>query len=248
MKNNVLVTGGAGYIGTHTIVELISSGYNVVVIDNFSNSEKTALDGLEKIINQKVTFEVVDCCDYLALENIFKNYKFDSVMHFAGFKAVGESVANPLKYYSNNLQSMMNVLQLMLKYGVSNFVFSSSATVYGQPEVLPATELTPLQKATSPYGMTKQMGEDILKDSAAAHSELNMIALRYFNPIGAHPSALIGELPKGAPNNLVPYITQTAAGIRKELSIMGNDYNTPDGTGLRDYIDVVDLADRKSVV
>ena len=242
MKNNVLVTGGAGYIGTHTVVELIKSGYNVVVVDNFSNSEKTAIEGVEQILGNKITLEVVDCCDYLALENIFKNYKFDSVIHFAGFKAVGESVANPLKYYSNNLQSMLNVLQLMLKYKVSNFVFSSSATVYGQPEVLPATEQTVLQKATSPYGMTKQMGEDILQDSTAAHSELNAIALRYFNPIGAHPSALIGELPKGAPNNLVPFITQTAAGVRKELCIFGDDYNTPDGTGLRDYIDVVDLA------
>ncbi len=242
MKNTVMVTGGAGYIGSHTIVELTNAGYDVVVVDNFSNSEPSAIQGTESIIGKKLTVETVDCCDSDAFENVFKKYKFNSIIHFAGFKAVGESVNEPLKYYSNNLQSTVNVLKFMLKYDVQNVVFSSSSTVYGQPDVLPATEQTPMKKATSPYGITKQMCEDILHDTAAVNSKINVIALRYFNPIGAHSSAKIGELPKGVPNNLVPFITQTAAGVRECLSIFGNDYNTPDGTCLRDYIDVVDLA------
>lgn len=242
MNKNVLVTGGAGYIGTHTIVELINSGYEVVVLDNFSNSEPKSMNGVSEILGKEIEVLEVDCCDKQKLAEVFEKYKFDSIIHFAGFKAVGESVELPLKYYGNNIQSTVNLLELMIEYSVSNIVFSSSATVYGQPDILPATEQTPQKKATSPYGMTKQMCEDILKDTAASNSAINAIALRYFNPIGAHPSALIGEFPRGVPNNLVPFITQTAAGVRKELSIFGDDYDTPDGTALRDYIDVVDLA------
>jgi UDP-glucose 4-epimerase len=189
-----------------------------------------------------VPFEKADCNSREQLEKVFEKYKFDSVIHFAASKAVGESVEKPLLYYRNNVGSFVNVLELMVEHGVGNMVFSSSATVYGQPDVLPATELTPRKPATSPYGNTKQICEDVLRDSVAAYEGLHGIALRYFNPIGAHPSALIGELPKGVPNNLVPFITQTAAGVRRELSVFGDDYNTPDGSALRDYIDVVDLA------
>lgn len=239
----VLVAGGAGYIGTHTAVELINAGYNVVIADNLANSELSAVKGVEQIVGHPVPFEQVDCCDINALkQQVFDKYEFDSVIHFAAFKAVGESVAEPLKYFHNNLDSLLNVLSLMKECDVHNIVFSSSATVYGQPDVLPATEQTPRQRANSPYGLTKQMSEDMIQDTVAAVTPMKAIALRYFNPIGAHPSALIGELPKGVPANLVPFITQTAAGVRKELSIFGNDYNTPDGTCLRDYIDVVDLA------
>ena len=239
----VLVAGGAGYIGTHTAVELIRAGYDVVIADNLSNSDLSAVKGVEAIVGRSVPFVQVDCCDREAMrEQVFGRYAFDSVIHFAAYKAVGESVAEPLKYFRNNLDSLLTVMALMQEFEVPNLVFSSSATVYGQPEVLPATEQTPRQRANSPYGLTKQMSEDIIQDTVAAVPFFKAIALRYFNPIGAHPSALIGELPKGVPNNLVPFITQTAAGIRKELSVFGDDYDTPDGSCLRDYIDVVDLA------
>lgn len=239
---SVLVAGGAGYIGSHTVVELINAGYEVVVVDNLSNSDISSLEGINKITGVKPTFYNVDCCDKGALSEVFKRHDFNSVIHFAAFKAVGESVEQPAKYYRNNLLSFMNVLELMVEYGRRNVVFSSSATVYGDADELPVTEETPRKPATSPYGNTKQMSEDILRDSVRANSSLRGIALRYFNPIGAHPSALIGELPRGVPNNLVPYITQTAAGIRECLSIFGQDYPTPDGSCLRDYIDIVDLA------
>ncbi len=242
MKNTVLVTGGAGFIGSHTAVELTNAGFGVVIVDDLSNSDMGAVEGVRKITGVEIPFEKADCNSREELEQVFKKYKFNSVIHFAASKAVGESVEKPLLYYRNNVGSFVNILSLMSEYGVSNIVFSSSATVYGQPDTLPATEQTPRKPATSPYGNTKQMCEDILRDSVAAYKGLKGIALRYFNPIGAHPSALIGELPKGVPNNLVPFITQTAAGIRKELSVFGDDYNTPDGSCLRDYIDVVDLA------
>lgn len=241
-KRTVLVSGGAGYIGSHTAVELINAGYNVVIIDNLSNSESDSVTGIEQITGKKVDFEVVDTCYTERLKQVFDRYEFDSVIHFAAYKAVGESMAEPLKYYQNNLVSFMNIVSLMKEYGRPNILFSSSATVYGDAEHLPVTEDTPRQPATSPYGNTKQIAEDILRDCCRAYAGLNGIALRYFNPIGAHPSALIGELPRGVPNNLVPFITQTAAGIRECLSVFGNDYDTPDGTCLRDYIDVVDLA------
>lgn len=241
-NRKVLVTGGAGYIGSHTVVELINANYEVVIVDNLSNSDCSSLDGIAAITGVKPLFVEADCCDKEAMERVFVEHDFASVIHFAAYKAVGESVAEPLKYYHNNLTSLLNVLSLMQKYERRNIVFSSSATVYGDADVLPVTELTPRKPATSPYGNTKQMAEDILRDSVAAIGHLNGIALRYFNPIGAHPSALIGELPRGVPNNLVPYITQTAAGIRECLSIFGDDYDTPDGSCLRDYIDIVDLA------
>ncbi|MGM9826789.1 MAG: UDP-glucose 4-epimerase GalE [Muribaculaceae bacterium] len=242
MNKTVLVSGGTGFIGSHTAVELINAGYKVIIIDNLSNSEKNIVDGIERITGTKVIFEQIDTCDIKALRGVFDRYDFDSVIHFAAFKAVGESVSEPLKYYRNNLISFMNILELMKEYTRHNIVFSSSATVYGDADVLPVTEQTPRKPATSPYGNTKQMCEDILRDCCAAHPVTHGIALRYFNPIGAHPTAILGELPRGVPNNLVPFITQTAAGIRKELSIFGNDYDTPDGTCLRDYIDIVDLA------
>lgn len=245
-NKTVLVAGGAGYIGTHTSVELIEAGYDVIVVDDLSNSETDAVKGVEQIVGRPVVFEQVDCCDIEQMrERVFKKYQFDSVIHFAAFKAVGESVEKPLKYYRNNLDSLMVVLELMREFQVPNLVFSSSATVYGQPDVLPATEETERQKANSPYGYTKQASEDMIEECVRAyHPEMRMksISLRYFNPIGAHPSALIGELPKGVPANLVPFITQTAAGIRETLSVFGDDYDTPDGSALRDYIDVVDLA------
>lgn len=241
-KQTVLISGGAGYIGSHTAVELINAGYDVVIIDNLSNSEEGAVEGVKKITGKEIPFEIVDTCDKDALRKVFEKYKFDSVIHFAAYKAVGESMAEPLKYYQNNLVSFMNIVAMMKEYGRPNILFSSSATVYGDAEHLPVTETTPRQPATSPYGNTKQIAEDILRDCCRAYDGVHGIALRYFNPIGAHPSSLIGELPRGVPNNLVPFITQTAAGIRKELSVFGNDYDTPDGTCLRDYIDVVDLA------
>jgi UDP-glucose 4-epimerase len=242
MKKMVLVTGGAGYIGSHTAVELTAAGYDVVIADNLSNSELSAVEGVLRITGVEIPFERVDCNDATALASLFARYRIDAVIHFAAFKAVGESVTEPLKYYANNVGSFVVLLEAMRSAGVENVVFSSSATVYGQPDTLPATEGTPRKPATSPYGATKQICEDILRDSAAAYDGLHGIALRYFNPIGAHPSALIGELPKGVPANLVPFITQTAAGVRSELAIFGDDYDTPDGTALRDYIDVVDLA------
>ena len=241
-KKTVLVSGGAGYIGSHTAVELINAGLNVVVADNLSNSDMSGVEGVRKITGVDVPFINVDCCDKEAFRKVFEQYEFDSVIHFAAFKAVGESVADPMKYYRNNLLSFMNVLDLMREYNRHNIVFSSSATVYGEADELPVTEQTPRKPATSSYGNTKQMCEDILRDSVAAYSDLKGIALRYFNPIGAHSSALIGELPRGVPQNLVPFITQTAAGIRECLSVFGDDYDTPDGSCLRDYIDIVDLA------
>ncbi len=241
-KETVLVSGGAGYIGTHTAVALVEAGYDVVIIDNFSNSEASAIEGVEKILGRKVAFEQVDTCDTEALRKVFEKYDFNTVIHFAAYKAVGESMAEPLKYYANNLVSFMNIVSMMKEYGRPNILFSSSATVYGDAESLPVTEQTPRQPATSPYGNTKQIAEDILRDCCRAYEGLYGIALRYFNPIGAHPSALIGELPRGVPNNLIPFVTQTAAGIRECLSVFGNDYDTPDGTCLRDYIDVNDLA------
>ncbi len=241
-KETVLVSGGAGYIGSHTTVALIEAGFEVVIIDNFSNSEISALEGVEKILGRKVPFEKVDTCDKAALRKVFEKYDFNTVIHFAAYKAVGESMTEPLKYYQNNLVSFMNIVEMMKEFNRPNILFSSSATVYGDAEVLPVTEQTPRQPATSPYGNTKQIAEDILRDCCRAYEGLFGIALRYFNPIGAHPSALIGELPRGVPNNLLPFVTQTAAGIRECLSVFGNDYDTPDGTCLRDYIDVVDLA------
>ena len=241
-KETVLISGGAGYIGSHTAVELIAAGYDAVIIDNLSNSERTAVEGVRRITGADVPFEQVDTCDEAALRRVFERYAFGSVIHFAAYKAVGESVGEPLKYYRNNLTSFMNICALMKEFGRPNILFSSSCTVYGEPDTLPVTERTPRKPAESPYGNTKQMAEDILRDCCAAYDELRGIALRYFNPIGAHPSALIGELPRGVPQNLVPYITQTAAGIRECLSIFGDDYDTPDGTCIRDYIDIVDLA------
>lgn len=241
-KSCVLVSGGAGYIGSHTTVELINAGYDVVVVDNLSNSDLSGVEGARKITGAEIPFVEVDCCDREALAEVFRRYEFDSVIHFAASKAVGESVEKPLEYYRNNLTSFMNILSLMREFGRSNVVFSSSCTVYGEPDKQPVTEQTPRKPATSPYGNTKQMCEDILRDSITAYDGLKGIALRYFNPIGAHPSALIGELPRGVPQNLVPYVTQTAAGLRECLSVFGDDYPTPDGSCIRDYIDVVDLA------
>lgn len=241
-KSTVLVCGGAGYIGSHTSVELIDAGYDVVIVDNLSNSELSAVEGVRRITGVEVPFVEVDCCDRAAFRKVFEQYAFDSVIHFAASKAVGESVQKPMLYYRNNLTSLMNIIDLMREFGRSNIVFSSSCTVYGEPDKQPVTEQTPRKPATSPYGNTKQISEDMLRDSVAAYDGLKSIALRYFNPIGAHPSALIGELPRGVPQNLVPYITQTAAGLRECLSVFGDDYPTPDGSCIRDYIDVVDLA------
>ena len=242
MAKKVLVSGGAGYIGSHVTVELINAGYDVVVADNMSNCDMTCFEGVKKVTGREdIPFYQIDCCDQQAVENLFETEKIDAVIHFAAFKAVGESVAEPIMYYRNNLVSFLNILEASKKQGGCNVLFSSSATVYGEAEVLPVTESTPRLPATSPYGNTKQMCEDILRDTVAA-TNVKGIALRYFNPIGAHPSALIGELPRGVPNNLVPFITQTAIGKRECLSIFGNDYPTEDGTCLRDYIDVVDLA------
>ena len=243
MKKTVLVSGGAGFIGSHVTVELVQAGYDVLIADNFSNCDETNYKGVCEILGKKLPLVKMDFCDAAAADKIFKENKIDAVIHFAAFKAVGESVAKPLMYYKNNLESFMNVLEAAQAHGCSNVLFSSSATVYGEPEVVPVTEQSPRQPATSPYGNTKQMCEDILQDSVkASQGALKGILLRYFNPIGAHPSALIGELPRGVPNNLVPFITQTAIGKRECLSIFGNDYPTPDGTCQRDYIDIVDLA------
>lgn len=242
-KGKILVTGGTGYIGSHTVVELSEAGYEPYIIDNLSNSNIGVLDGLKKILGHPVVYENIDCKDYSSLERfIEKHQDIVGIIHFAASKAVGESVKFPLMYYRNNLVSLINLLQLMPKLGIHNFIFSSSCTVYGQADVLPVTEQSPIKPATSPYGKTKQMSEDIISDVAIANEELNAIKLRYFNPIGAHPSAEIGELPNGIPNNLLPYITQTAAGIRERLNVFGDDYDTPDGSCIRDYINVVDLA------
>ena len=245
MKQTILVTGGTGFIGSHTSVELIEAGYDVVIVDDLSNSKIEVLDGIEKITGVRPAFEQVDLRDREATENVFRKYpKIQAIIHFAASKAVGESVQKPLMYYRNNIVSLVNLLELMPEYGVEGIIFSSSCTVYGQPnpENLPVTEDAPHQKATSPYGNTKEINEQIILDYIHSGANIKSIVLRYFNPIGAHPSALIGELPNGVPNNLIPFVTQTAMGIRKELTIFGNDYNTPDGTCIRDYIYVVDLA------
>jgi UDP-glucose 4-epimerase len=242
MKKTVLVSGGAGFIGSHVTVELVEAGYDVVVADNMSNCDMTCFNGVTRIIGRELPFVQMDFCDLEAVDRLFSEYRIDAVIHFAAFKAVGESVSEPIMYYRNNLSSFLNVLEAARTHGGCNVLFSSSATVYGEPEELPVTERSPRQPATSPYGNTKQMCEDFLRDSVKAYPQIKGIALRYFNPIGAHPSALIGELPRGVPNNLVPFITQTAIGKRECLSIFGNDYPTPDGTCLRDYIDIVDLA------
>lgn len=241
MKHTVLVSGGAGFIGSHVTVELVNAGYEVIVADNFSNCDMTNYHGVCQILGKKIPLVKMDFCDTEAVRELFERNKIDAVIHFAAFKAVGESVAEPLKYYSNNLGSFINILESAHAKGC-NVLFSSSATVYGEADKKPVTEDTPRQSATSPYGNTKQICEDILRDSVKAYSGIKGIALRYFNPIGAHPSALIGELPRGVPNNLVPFITQTAIGKRECLSVFGGDYPTPDGTCLRDYIDIVDLA------
>ena len=242
MPKNIIVTGGAGYIGSHTVVELLTQGYNPIIVDNFCNSEKSVIQGLEKITGKKITLYEGDCNDRSFMSNTFSETNPVGVIHFAAFKAVGESVAQPLKYYNNNVVSLIVLLEVMGKSNCKQLVFSSSCTVYGTPDILPVTEKSPTQKAVSPYGNSKQIAEDIIKDQVASNSGISAIALRYFNPIGAHPTGMIGELPLGAPNNLVPFVTQTAAGLRDQLTIFGNDYNTPDGTNVRDYIHVVDLA------
>ena len=241
----ILVTGGTGYIGSHTVVELMQQGYDVTIVDNLSNSSVDVLDGISAIVGRRPEFANIDCNDYVNLEAVFKQYPdIVGVIHFAASKAVGESVEKPLMYYRNNLGSLITLLEVMRRYHVYNIVFSSSCTVYGQPDKdhLPVDETAPIQKALSPYGNTKQINEDIIYDEAHADSSLHATILRYFNPIGAHPSALIGELPNGVPNNLLPFVTQTAAGLRAELKVFGDDYNTPDGSCIRDYIYVVDLA------
>lgn len=245
MKQTILVTGGTGFIGSHTSVELIQAGYDVVIVDNLSNSKVEVLDGIEHITGVRPAFEQVDLRDAEATENVFKKYpSISGIIHFAASKAVGESVEKPLLYYRNNIVSLVNLLECMPKYDVKGIIFSSSCTVYGQPtkENLPVTEEAPIQKALSPYGNTKQINEEIIHDYIHSGANVKAVILRYFNPIGAHPSALIGELPNGVPMNLIPFVTQTAIGVRKELKIFGNDYDTPDGTCIRDYIYVVDLA------
>lgn len=244
MKETILVTGGTGFIGSHTTVELQQAGYDVVIIDNLSNSNASVIDGIEKITGIRPAFEKIDLNDFAATEAVFKKYSIKGCIHFAASKAVGESVEKPLLYYRNNLNSLMNVLELMTKYGSKGIIFSSSCTVYGQPtkENLPVTEQAPIQKALSPYGNTKQINEEIIQDYIHSGAPIKSVILRYFNPIGAHPSALIGELPNGVPMNLIPFVTQTAIGIRKMLKVFGNDYDTPDHTCIRDYIYVVDLA------
>ena len=237
----ILVTGGLGYIGSHTVVELQKTGFEVVIIDDLSNSSKEVLSRITSITGIKPDFEEIDLKNKQAVEQFFKNYSIDGVIHFAAHKAVGESVDNPIKYYQNNITGLICLLGAMERHGVQNLIFSSSCTVYGIAEDLPVIEDTPIKSSESPYGTTKIIGEEIIQDYAK-HKNLKTVLLRYFNPVGAHPSAQIGELPNGVPSNLVPYITQTAAGIREQLVIHGNDYNTSDGTCIRDYIHVVDLA------
>lgn len=239
----ILVTGGTGYIGSHTVVELIEAGHEPVIVDNLSNSKESVLDGIYGITGRKVPFYNVDCTDLEAFGSVFEAESgIKAIIHFAASKAVGESVKEPLKYYRNNLTGIINVLECMKRYGANSLVFSSSCTVYGQPEELPVTEEAPIQPALSPYGNTKQICEEIIRDTVSSCNTLHAVMLRYFNPIGAHESALIGELPLGVPQNLIPYVTQTAAGIRECLTVFGNDYDTPDGSCIRDYINVTDLA------
>lgn len=242
MKKNILVTGGLGYIGSHTVVALQQAGYGVTIIDDLSNSELFVLDRISEITGIEPDYHPIDLKETDAVKDFFNQKKVDGVIHFAAYKAVGESVEKPLAYYRNNIMGLVNVLDAMKENGVDNFIFSSSCTVYGQADKMPIDENAPIKKAESPYAKTKQMGEEILEDFVSAFDK-NVISLRYFNPVGAHSSALIGELPKGIPNNLVPFVTQTAAGIRKELSVFGDDYPTRDGTAIRDYIYVCDLAD-----
>ena len=242
MAKTILVTGGAGYIGSHTAVELITRGYTVVIIDNLCNSDKTVIDNIEKITGVRPMFIKADLCDKVAVDTALGDYKFDAVIHFAGLKAVGESVEKPLMYYKNNLLGTINLLESMVSHGVKKIVFSSSATVYGDPKEMPIKETAPIGGTTNPYGTTKYMLERIIGDVCVAHPDMTAVLLRYFNPIGAHKSGLIGDNPRGIPNNLAPYIMQVANGTRPFLNVYGNDYDTPDGTGVRDYIHVVDLA------
>ena len=239
---NILVTGGAGYIGSHTVVELHNAGYNPIIVDNLSNSRKSVLTGLKNITGKDFTFYQIDCNDKDAFRQVFKAHEISGVIHFAAYKAVGESVAKPLEYYENNVGSLMTLIRLMKEEGVEKLIFSSSCTVYGQPDQLPVTEQSPKKTAESPYGNTKQVCEEIIEDTSISDKSFRAIALRYFNPVGAHPSSEIGELPLGVPNNLVPFITQTAAGWRKQLTVFGDNYDTEDGSCIRDYIHVVDLA------
>jgi UDP-glucose 4-epimerase len=239
----ILITGGAGYIGSHTAVELWNAGLEPIILDDFSNSHETVLDRLEEITGKRFAFYKGDCNQREILDQIAQDHQLIGVIHFAAFKAVGESTQQPLAYYKNNLGSLLVLLEFMKDKGIQNIVFSSSCTVYGQPDVLPVTEATPRKDAESPYGNTKKIGEDILLDYVKSKPGIRVVALRYFNPVGAHLSAKIGELPMGTPQNLVPFITQTAAGIREKLTVFGNDYDTPDGSCVRDYIHVVDLAD-----
>jgi UDP-glucose 4-epimerase len=242
-SEKILITGGTGYIGSHTAVELIKAGYTTYIVDNLSNSNIEVLNGIEQITGVRPVFENIDCTDYVAMDKFFAKHEGISVIiHFAALKAVGDSVQRPLPYYRNNVVSMVNLLELMPIHKIQGFVFSSSCTVYGQPDSLPVDETAPVKKALSPYGNTKQICEEMIQDTTHANPDIKSIILRYFNPIGAHPTALIGEFPNGIPTNLLPYITQTAAGIRKKLMVFGNDYNTPDGSCIRDYINVMDLA------
>lgn len=242
-SDKILVTGGLGYIGSHTVVELINAGYEIYIVDNLSNSNIEVLNGIEKITDKRPVFENIDCTDYVAMDKFLTKHEgIKVIIHFAALKAVGDSVERPLPYYRNNVVSMVNLLELMPIHKIQGLVFSSSCTVYGQPSKMPVDEKTSIQQALSPYGNTKQVCEEIILDTLKANPELKSIILRYFNPIGAHPSALIGELPNGVPTNLLPFITQTAAGTRKKLKVFGDDYNTPDGSCIRDYINVVDLA------
>lgn len=238
----ILVTGGAGYIGSHTVVELMQEGHEVVIVDNFYNSKPEALDNIAKITGKRPAFYEVDCCDLEAMEKVFQDNQIDGAIHFAGYKAVGESVQKPMEYYQNNLLSTLVLCQLLRKYNCKNLIFSSSATVYGNPHTVPIQEDFPLGPTTNPYGTTKLMIENILRDIYISDHEWNIVLLRYFNPIGAHVSGLLGEDPNGIPNNLVPYISKVAVGELECLGVFGDDYDTPDGTGVRDYIHVVDLA------
>ncbi|HEX2396056.1 MAG TPA: UDP-glucose 4-epimerase GalE [Bacteroidales bacterium] len=243
MPSKILVTGGTGYIGSHTVVELIEAAFEPVIVDNLYNSQLSVLDGIEGITGKKPAFANFDLCDLEKLREFCRKHNdIKAIIHFAALKSVGESVEKPLEYYCNNLISLMNLLFVMREFNIPNLVFSSSCTVYGQPDSLPVTEESEIKPANSPYGNTKQISEEIIRDSIAATPGLQSISLRYFNPVGAHPSALIGELPLGVPLNLVPYMTQTVIGLRPELRVFGTDYDTPDGTGVRDYIYVVDLA------
>jgi UDP-glucose 4-epimerase len=242
MRNNILVTGGAGYIGSHTVIELLNNNYNVIIVDNFSNSSINVIDNIYKITGINVDYFNIDCCDKNKLRKIFESYNFDAVIHFAAYKAVGESMNFPLKYYYNNILSLINVIDLMTEYNCNNIVFSSSASVYGENNKLPLNETSEILTSKSVYGYTKQICEKIILDSTKVYKDFNAIILRYFNPIGAHPSIMIGEATNNIPQNLLPYLTKTAVGIYDFLNVYGNDYSTPDGTCLRDYIDIMDLS------